>query len=264
MTAHATIEERQRCLEEGMVDHVSKPIDPELLIRTVARLPRGIEAWGTRAAAPRAQGAAPHAADLGPIPGLDTADGLRRLGGNDALYRKLLAKLAAEQRDAASRIAELLAVVRSRGRVAARAHAEGRRRQPRGEGRAGVRGGARGGALRRRRARGASEALVAELDGRLASLVGPLSAALAEGEPAPAAAIVADPSRAAAVLSQLRAQLSEFDSAAADTLEANRGALGAVLAPDALALLDDAVGRYAFDEALARPRPGRARELRNP
>jgi two-component system sensor histidine kinase/response regulator len=37
MTAHATIEERQRCLAAGMNDHISKPIDPELLFETVGR-----------------------------------------------------------------------------------------------------------------------------------------------------------------------------------------------------------------------------------
>jgi PAS domain S-box-containing protein len=37
MTAHATIEERQRCLESGMNDHVAKPIDPALLFETLAR-----------------------------------------------------------------------------------------------------------------------------------------------------------------------------------------------------------------------------------
>ena len=38
MTAHATIEERQRCLAAGMNDHVSKPIDPAMLFATVGRL----------------------------------------------------------------------------------------------------------------------------------------------------------------------------------------------------------------------------------
>ena len=35
MTAHATIEERQRCLAAGMNDHISKPIDPSVLFETV-------------------------------------------------------------------------------------------------------------------------------------------------------------------------------------------------------------------------------------
>ncbi|HOW68293.1 MAG TPA: response regulator [Candidatus Paceibacterota bacterium] len=37
MTAHATMEERQRCLAAGMNDHVSKPIDPANLIETAGR-----------------------------------------------------------------------------------------------------------------------------------------------------------------------------------------------------------------------------------
>src|SRR4029077_19016419 len=37
MTAHATIEERQRCLAAGMNEHVSKPIDPANLFETVGR-----------------------------------------------------------------------------------------------------------------------------------------------------------------------------------------------------------------------------------
>ena len=37
MTAHALVEERQRCLEAGMNDHVSKPIDPDALFATLLR-----------------------------------------------------------------------------------------------------------------------------------------------------------------------------------------------------------------------------------
>src|SRR5262249_6018301 len=37
MTAHATVEERQRCVAAGMVDHVSKPIDPAALYAVLAR-----------------------------------------------------------------------------------------------------------------------------------------------------------------------------------------------------------------------------------
>ena len=37
MTAHATVEERQKCLEAGMNGHVSKPIDPSSLFETLER-----------------------------------------------------------------------------------------------------------------------------------------------------------------------------------------------------------------------------------
>ena len=40
MTAHATIEERQRCLAAGMNDHITKPIDPKVLFETVSRFYR--------------------------------------------------------------------------------------------------------------------------------------------------------------------------------------------------------------------------------
>ena len=49
MTAHALVEERQRCLEAGMNDHVSKPIDPDALFATLMRWakPRQVQAAGT-------------------------------------------------------------------------------------------------------------------------------------------------------------------------------------------------------------------------
>ncbi|MBL3526595.1 MAG: PAS domain S-box protein [gamma proteobacterium endosymbiont of Lamellibrachia anaximandri] len=37
LTAHALKKERERCFAAGMVDHVTKPIDPELLIATIQR-----------------------------------------------------------------------------------------------------------------------------------------------------------------------------------------------------------------------------------
>ena len=37
MTAHALVEERERCLQAGMNDHVTKPIDPDALFAALAR-----------------------------------------------------------------------------------------------------------------------------------------------------------------------------------------------------------------------------------
>jgi CheY-like chemotaxis protein len=37
MTAHAMEQERQLCLDAGMNDHLTKPVDPKTLTRTLGR-----------------------------------------------------------------------------------------------------------------------------------------------------------------------------------------------------------------------------------
>jgi CheY-like chemotaxis protein len=82
MTAHATIEERQKCLDAGMNGHVSKPIDPSSLFDTLERF----AAPAVRGAAvPPREPARPAAADadeLPDVPGLNAAEGLSRVAGN--------------------------------------------------------------------------------------------------------------------------------------------------------------------------------------
>ena len=102
MTAHALVEERQRCLEAGMNDHVSKPIDPDALFTTLMR-------WVKPRQAPTAEVAARPAkpADdmiLPEITGVDVESGLRRVAGNKRLYRDLLLQFAAKQSDVDSQI----------------------------------------------------------------------------------------------------------------------------------------------------------------
>ena len=109
MTAHATIEERQKCLDAGMNGHVSKPVVPAALFETVERF-----------VAARVQGQALPFAELAPaavsdgyelpaVPGLNVAEGLGRVAGNLKLYRKLLHRFATTEADAAERIASALA-----------------------------------------------------------------------------------------------------------------------------------------------------------
>src|SRR5262249_28881340 len=106
MTAHATVEERQRCADAGMVGHVSKPIDPEALHDVLARFHAGGPV-GPRGA--RAGSAAPTSAgNLPAVEGLGAAQGLRRVAGNESLYLKLLREFLESQSDAAQRIRESL------------------------------------------------------------------------------------------------------------------------------------------------------------
>ncbi len=105
MTAHALVEERERCLQAGMNDHLTKPIDPDALFATLARWVKPRER-ATPAAQPEA---APAAADAVPdIEGIDVAAGLKRVAGNRRLYRSLLEQFVAKQAGAAGFIEEAL------------------------------------------------------------------------------------------------------------------------------------------------------------
>jgi len=107
MTAHALAEERQHCIEAGMNDHVSKPIDPDALFSTLLR-------WAKPRAEPGLQvpsGRSPVSANNGeesPLPqvaGVNVADGLHRVAGNRSLYFKLLSEFVTQQAGAAGQIA---------------------------------------------------------------------------------------------------------------------------------------------------------------
>jgi two-component system sensor histidine kinase/response regulator len=113
MTAHAMTEERERCAEAGMVDHIVKPIAPEVMFQTVLR-------WLPKTFKPQSKPAATSTPgpDVLPIPeidGLDAAAGLRRVGGNRDLYVRLLRQFA--ERHAGD--AETLAATLSSGDRAA-------------------------------------------------------------------------------------------------------------------------------------------------
>jgi two-component system sensor histidine kinase/response regulator len=113
MTAHAMTGDKQKSLAAGMDDHVTKPIDPDKLFATLLKWIR-----------PAAEGPKPQPLDLTSkqvlqtpdaeslpeiLPGFELGAGLKRLGGNQRLYRKLLLDFGANYGQTAAQIREALA-----------------------------------------------------------------------------------------------------------------------------------------------------------
>jgi CheY-like chemotaxis protein len=101
MTAHAMLEERLRCLDAGMNDHIAKPIEVDKFFATVSRWLTasgqrdvsgmtdacpggGLGAEGVLSPKPSVKEGALY------LPGLETEKALVRLGNNERLYVKLL------------------------------------------------------------------------------------------------------------------------------------------------------------------------------
>ena len=96
MTASAMAADRDRVLQCGMNDHITKPLDLGRMFSIMARWIKPLRHEGTRASLTPAG----HA--LAQMTTLDTADGLSRCMGSVDLYRRLLNGFARTQRDFAT------------------------------------------------------------------------------------------------------------------------------------------------------------------
>jgi two-component system sensor histidine kinase/response regulator len=275
MTAHATIEERARCLAAGMVDHISKPIDPTTLFETVARFykaPPSPQSLGVTSKpsqhtdqkqeplsreASQAQARSPHS-DLTPIAGLDLKDGLARVGGNQKLYSKLLRQFLDQQGSFVNQISEAL----SRGDV------------PLSERLAHTLKGVAGniGAKGVQTAAGALEKLLREhakveqVQGAIRVLSEQLNPLLAEirksltSEPAPNSASTpiepVDPAQVRSIALQLVKLLADFDATAGEFVDANENTLRTLFAGNSWSDFEKLVQSYAFADAKARLEEG--------
>ncbi|WP_326535515.1 PAS domain-containing hybrid sensor histidine kinase/response regulator [Pseudorhodoferax sp.] len=254
MTAHAMVEERARCLAAGMVDHITKPLDPPEVFRCLLRWigPRPADA---AAASRRTASQRPALPDM---PELDVEAGLARVAGNRRLYDRLLRQFAADQADAAHRIAAAL-VAGQRDEAVHIAHA--------------VRGVAGNvGLVRVQYAAAAVESAlrqgrdaapqVAAMDAALAATMQALPVAQQGGDDT--GRPVHDGTRvhladAAACVNQFAQLLAANDSDASDFLAVNRHALHPVFGDRALAGIERALRGYEFEQALQAVREAAAR-----
>src|SRR5262249_28477516 len=111
MTAHALVEERQRCIDAGMNDHVSKPIDPDALFSTLLKWAKPEPKPASEPAAASSQIVSARTGGESILPritGVNVADGLSRVAGNRNLYVKLLSQFSSQQSGAATQIAAAL------------------------------------------------------------------------------------------------------------------------------------------------------------
>jgi HPt (histidine-containing phosphotransfer) domain-containing protein len=92
-----------------MSGHIAKPIDPAVLFDTLGKVARRSTAAASTDTSTRNEAGSAATAEVPAVDGLDSVNGLRRVGGNMKLYLKLLREFANQQADAAEQIHAALA-----------------------------------------------------------------------------------------------------------------------------------------------------------
>ena len=92
MTANAMVGDREKALESGMNDHLTKPINP---VELYSALQKWIAITKSSSKSPRSsmrQKAKKNKIDFSLLTGIDVNDGIKRVAGNETLYYKILAQ----------------------------------------------------------------------------------------------------------------------------------------------------------------------------
>ncbi|HET9332311.1 MAG TPA: response regulator [Gemmatimonadota bacterium] len=245
LTAHATMEERQRCIAAGMNDHVAKPIDPGLLYETLGRFHHGTTPVARPEVSARAHDGVPN------VEGLDTAAGLSRVAGNERLYLKLLRQFVDQQAEAVTEIRALLQERRTEDaerlahtlkgvsatlgvkdvpEVAETAERAIKDRAPSGE----------------------IDVALEKVEAALGLAVTRLRDALAVFAPdAVTTSAAVDPAQTRAAVAELTSLLADFDAGAIEFVEGHAAVLRPLFAADAWSQFLKQVQAFAFPDALA-------------
>lgn len=243
MTANAMPQDRERCAQAGMNDHVAKPIEPAELFRSLLRWiePR----HQVVARAPELEATAEVEVGIPRVPGIDSSQGLRRVLGKKQLYLNMLRKFVSNQ---ANTVTDLQQALAGGDRVTAERLVHSTR---------GVAGNIGASGLQMLAER--LEKLIREgspldqpmeefglaLEELLVSLRDALPPEKSSNGAAPA-----DPEKVKQVLDRLVELLSNDDSEAGDCLEENLDLLRQALGPEVFARLDQAVKQFDFEKAL--------------
>jgi two-component system sensor histidine kinase/response regulator len=107
MTAQALAGDREKSLEAGMNDHITKPIDPDKLFTALVKWIAPKKREGVRPPASE-KSAAVEIPKIKDMPGLSITEGLARVAGNRVLYGKLLQDFAEEFRSIGSKLYQLM------------------------------------------------------------------------------------------------------------------------------------------------------------
>jgi len=254
MTANAMAGDRETCIAAGMNDHVAKPLNVDHLFNTLMKWlpPRS----GGGAPVSLASAAMPgRAADaIPPLPGVDTAAGLARIGGKPARYLDVLKRFqlgqahAPQEIEAAMKREDVELAVRLahtlRG-TAGTLGADGLQRIA-GELELALKSALRDGDAVWRQRLGETQAQLSPLIAALAAHFA--IAALPSAAVAPVAAT--RPAIDPALLDTLASQIENYDSQATESVATLRELLGEA-APKLLLQMDDHLMNFAFDDALA-------------
>ena len=258
MTAHAYEQERQNCFDAGMNDHVAKPVDPAILMRTLERWLQPRATGGASGSAAKTADATAvakvAAADLpAELPPFDIPTALARVNGKAPLLRKLILSFGTNYRAAAATLRE---------DIASGALDDARRLAHTIKGVAG--------SLELRKVAEASRQLedalahrelmqVDDLVDRLDQALQPALAAARSLQPAEATTETSEEVRldeagraeAARLLGELREQLGKRSMRARKTFEALEQAVGGSAEAKLLADIRDPISRLDFVNALA-------------
>lgn len=110
MTANAMAGDREKCLEAGMNDHVSKPINTVELFTALNKWIPKQESGKSEASAQNIYSKNKVENEIlfpNELPGLDIAAGLEIVSGKEKLYKKLLTKFESEFHSAADTLTDL-------------------------------------------------------------------------------------------------------------------------------------------------------------